>query len=61
MLRALRGLTLSRITIHGKTPHHLTPWNDVQQRLLALMEVSLASPSGLVARFSNADFHSRET
>jgi len=57
----LRGLTLSRITINGKTHHHLTPLNDVQQRLLALMEVSLESYSGLVARFSNTDFHSRET
>jgi len=57
----LRGLTLSRITINGKTHHHLTPLNDVQQRLLALMEMSLESYSGLVARFSNTDFHSRET
>jgi transposase len=49
MLWALRGVTLSRIKINGKTHHHLTPLNAVQKRILTLMEVPLASYYGLVA------------
>jgi len=49
MLWALRGVTLSRITIDGKLLYHLTPLNTVQKRILALMEVPLESYGGLVS------------
>ncbi|MFL5589095.1 MAG: hypothetical protein ACJ8DI_15790 [Ktedonobacteraceae bacterium] len=48
MLWALRGVTLSRITIDGKPLYHLTPLNAVQKRILVLMEVPLESYHGLV-------------
>jgi len=48
MLGALRGVTLSRITIDGKRLYHLTPLNTVQKRILVLMEVPLESYNGLV-------------
>ena len=48
MLWALRGVTLSRITIDGRLIYHLTPLNTVQKRILALMEVSLESYGELV-------------
>jgi hypothetical protein len=41
MLWALRGVTLSRITIDGKPIYHLTPLNAVQKRILGLMEMPL--------------------
>jgi transposase len=40
-LLAFRGVTLSRIKVHGKLLYHLTPLNTVQRRILALMEVPL--------------------
>ena len=48
MLGALRGVTLSRLTIDGKRLYHLTPLNAVQKRILALMEVPLEIYHGLV-------------
>jgi len=48
MLWALRGVTLSRITIDGRLIYHLTPLKTVQKRILALMEVSLESYGGLI-------------
>lgn len=48
MLWALRGVTLSRITIDGKRLYHLTPLNAVQKRILVLMEVPLELYTGLV-------------
>ena len=48
MLGALRGVTLSRITIDGKPLYHLTPLNAVQKRILVLMEVPLEIDDGLV-------------
>lgn len=48
MLLAFRGVTLSRIKIDGKLIYHLTPWNAVQKRILALMEVPLEIYDGLV-------------
>jgi transposase len=48
MLRAFRGVTLSRIKINGKLHEYLTPLNDVQKRILALMEVPLEIYDGLV-------------
>ena len=48
MLWALRGVTLSRITIDGKRLYHLTPLHAVQKRILVLMEVPLEIYKGLV-------------
>ena len=48
MLWALRGVTLSRITIDGKPIYHLTPLNAVQKRILGLMEMPLEIYHGLV-------------
>ena len=48
MLQAFRGVTLSRIKIDGKLHEHLTPLNDVQKRILKLMEVPLEIYYGLV-------------
>jgi hypothetical protein len=48
MLQVCRGVTLSRIKIDGKLHEHLTPLNDVQKRLLKLMEVPLEIYDGLV-------------
>jgi hypothetical protein len=48
MLGALRGVTLSRITIDGKRIYHLTPLNAVQKHILTLMEVPLESYDRLV-------------
>ena len=48
MLGALRGVTLSRITIDGNSLYHLTPLNVVQKRILILMEVPLEIYDGLV-------------
>jgi transposase len=47
MLWALRGVTLSRLTIDGKRLYHLTPLNAVQKRILVLMEVPLGIYTGL--------------
>jgi transposase len=46
--QAFRGVTLSRIKIDGKLHDYLTPLNDVQKRILALMEVPPESYDGLV-------------
>lgn len=48
MLWALRGVTLSRITIDGQRLYHLTPLNAVQKRILVLMEVPFEIYTGLV-------------
>ena len=48
LLLALRGVTLSRITVDGKRISYLTPLNTVQRRILTLMEVPLAIYYGLV-------------
>ena len=48
MLWALRGVTLSRMTIDGKRFYYLTPLNAVQKRILVLMEVPLEIYDGLV-------------
>jgi transposase len=61
LLRALRGVTLSRIRLHGKTYEHMTPLNAVQQRILKLLEMPPDIYDGIVTRFSKTDFHSRET
>jgi len=48
LLGALRGVTLSRITIDGKRLYHLTPLNAVHKRILVLMEVPREIYDGLV-------------
>jgi len=48
MLWALRGVTLSRMTIDGQRFDSLTPLNAVQKRILILMEVPLEIYTGLV-------------
>ena len=48
MLWALRGVTLSRITIDGTRLYHLTPLNAGQKHILVLMEVPLEIYDGLV-------------
>jgi transposase len=48
LLQAFRGVTLSRIKIDGKLHDYLTPLNDVQKRILELMEVPPESYDGLV-------------
>jgi hypothetical protein len=46
----------------GRQLHeYLTPLNDVQKRILVLMEVPLESYNGLVTGFSKTAFHSPET
>ena len=48
MLRAFRGLMLSRIIIDGKPQDYLTPLNKVQKRILELMELPPDTYSGLM-------------
>ena len=60
MLRTFRGLTLSQVTINGQTFDHVTPLNDVQQRILELLEFPMAIFSKIATQFSNTDFHSHE-
>lgn len=60
MLRTFRGLTLSQVTINGPSFDHVTPLNDVQQRILELLEFPMAIFSKIATQFSNTDFHSHE-
>jgi hypothetical protein len=43
MFHIFRGLTLSHVTVNGHTSDHVTPLNDMQQRILELLELPLAS------------------
>jgi transposase len=61
MLRPFRGVTLSSMTVNGQSFLHLTPLNDVQQRILALLDLPLETFSRIVTQLSNSEFHSRET
>ena len=61
MLRTFRGVTLSSMTVNGQSFLPLTPLNDVQQRILAWLELPLETFSRSVTQWSNAEFHSRET
>lgn len=60
MLRAFRGITLSRITLAGETHWHLTPLSDTQKLLLKLLGLSSRTFSILVSAIPNTDFYSRE-
>jgi transposase len=48
LLLAFRGVTRSRIKINGTLHEYLTPVNDGQKRILALMAVPLEIYDGLV-------------
>jgi transposase len=61
LLRTFRGVTLSSITVNGQSFLHLTPLNDGQQRILALLELPLETFSRIVTQLSNSEFHSCET
>ena len=61
LLRTFRGMTLSSITVNGQSFLHLTPLNDVQQRILTLLELPLETFSRIVTPLSNFEFHSCET
>ena len=61
LLRTFRGVTLSSMTVNGQSFLHLTPLNEVQQRILALLELPLETFSRIVTQLSNSEFHSRET
>jgi transposase len=61
LLRTLRGVTLSSMTVNGQSLLPLTPLNEVQQRILALLELPLETFSRIVTPLSNSEFHSRET
>lgn len=60
MLRAFRGVTLSRITLAGETHWHLTPLSDTQKRILKLLGLSTRTFSILVSTIPKSDFYSRE-
>jgi hypothetical protein len=49
------------MTVNGQSFLHLTPLNEVQQRILALLELPLETFSRIVTQLSNSEFHSRET
>jgi len=61
LLRTFRGVTLSSITVNGQSFLHLTPLNEVQQRILTLLELPLETFTRIVTQLSNSGFHSRET
>ena len=60
MLRAFRGITLSRITIAGEIHWHLTPLSETQKRILKLLGLSTRAFSKLVPAIPKTNFHSRE-
>lgn len=60
MLRAFRGITLSRMTIAGETHWHLTPLSETQKRILKLLGLTTRAFSKLIPAIPKTDFHSRE-
>jgi hypothetical protein len=61
MLRPVcRGITLSRMTVHGETSEHLTPLTPVQERIVELIGLPLETFSRLAPQLSKTDFHSHE-
>jgi hypothetical protein len=61
LLRILRGVTLSAMTVHGPAFLPLPPLNDGQQRILAWLALPLETFSRIVPPLSNPAYHSRET
>ncbi|MGH9833904.1 MAG: hypothetical protein ACRD9Y_12860 [Blastocatellia bacterium] len=49
MLRAFQRVTLSQITINGEGYEHITPLDEVQKRILKLMELPEEIYSGLIS------------
>lgn len=60
MLRAFRGVTLSRLSVKGETYWHLTPLTDTQKRILKLLGLPPQTFSKLLPAISKPDFQSRE-
>ena len=60
LLRAFRGVTLSRITLHTETHWHITPLSDTQKRILKLLGLSPRIFAQLLPAISKTDFQSRE-
>ena len=60
MLRAFRGVTLSRVRIGGETHWHLSPLSETQKRILELLGLSSRTFSKLTPTISKTDFQSRE-
>jgi transposase len=60
MLHVFRGITLSRITVDGETYEHLTPLTPVQEHIVELIGIPLATFSRLAPQLSKTAFHSHE-
>ena len=60
MLHVFRGITLSRIIVHGATYEHLTPLTPVQERIVELIGIPLETFSRLAPQLSKTAFHSHE-
>lgn len=60
MLRAFRGVTLSRLRIRGETHWQLSPLSETQKRILKLLGLSSRAFSKLIPTISETDFQSRE-
>jgi transposase len=60
LLHMFRGITWSRITLHGETYEHLTPLTPVQERIVELLGIPLEVFSRLAPQLSKIDFHSHE-
>jgi transposase len=60
MLRAFRGVTLSRVRISGETHWRLSPLSETQKRILKLLGLSSRTFSKLIPIISETDFQSRE-
>jgi len=60
MLRAFRGLTLTRVSANGETHWHLSPLSETQKRILKLLGLSSRTFSKLIPTISKTGFQSRE-
>jgi|SRR5215468_3775273 len=60
MLRAFRGITLSRLIVNGETHWHLSDLSETQKRILKLLGLSSQAYSKLIPVISKTDFQSRE-
>ena len=60
MLRAFRGVTLSRLSVDGETHWHLSPLSETQKHILKLLGLSSRTFSKLIPAISKTDFQSRE-
>lgn len=60
ILRAFRGVTLSRLRVNGETHWHLSPLSETQKRILKLLGLSSRTFSKLLPTISKTDFQSRE-